>query len=278
MRRAEIAALARLDAREVLRSRWPVVVSSLYGALAVIFAFAATRESAVLGFTGVGRVLLSLAHALLLLLPLLALAATSQTLNRAREDGSLELLLGHSASSSGYYSAVTLVRLTLLALPLVAIWIALPLLARIFFADPVPWSSIVRTVLVSCALLWAFVGLGMALSAHVTNTAKSAILGLLVWAATVSLLDFALIGALLQWRIHAATVFLLAGINPVQCARLALLAGHDPELSSFGPVGFYLAQHLGANGLLALGIGWPVLFGTVAWLVGLRRFRSGDLV
>ena len=36
-RRVEIAALARLDTREVLRSRWPVVTGLLYSIVALLF-------------------------------------------------------------------------------------------------------------------------------------------------------------------------------------------------------------------------------------------------
>ena len=278
VRRAEVLALARLDAHEVLRSRWPAVVTLLYGVLAALLTFAAMRESSVLGFTGTGRVLLSFAHGLLLLLPLLALAATSQTLNRAREDGSLELLFGQPVSPAGYYSAVTLVRTALLFVPLAALVALLPLLTRIAFGDAVPWGYLGRTLLVSAALLWAFVGIGMALSAHVAHQAKAAILALLIWAAAVALVDFALIAVLLQWRLSAGSVFFLAALNPVQCARMALLSGQDPELSTFGPVGFFLAHRLGSAGLLWLGIAWPAACGWLCWLLGLHRFRRGDLV
>jgi len=277
-RRTEVLALALLDAREVLRSRWPLVVVLLYGALAALLAFAAMRESSVLGFTGTGRVLLSFAHGLLILLPLLALSATGQTLNRAREEGTLELLFGHPVSPGGYYAAVTLVRFALLALPLVAILAALPAITWLAFGDPVPWGYLARALAVGVALLWAFTGVGLALSAHVGNQAKAAILGLLIWAAAVALVDFALIAVMLQWRLHAGTAFFLAALNPVQCARMALLSGLDPELATFGPVGFFLAQELGAGGLLALGLGWPAALGWLAWALGLARFRRGDLV
>ncbi len=277
-RRVEIAALARLDTREVLRSRWPVVTGLLYGLVALLFTFGAMRESSVLGFTGTGRVLMGFTHALVLLVPLLALVATAPTLNRAREDGSLELLLGHPISPDGYYTAVTLVRLVLLLAPLALLLAGLPLVTRVAFGDPVPWAAIGRTLAVAAALFWAFVGLGMALSAYVAQSAKATILALLAWAAAVALLDFALIGLMLLWRLQPAPLFLLAAANPVQCARLALLAGQVPELDAFGPIGFFLAQRLGSGGLLALGLGWPALFGTLSWLAGRRRFRRGDLV
>src|SRR3970282_1176892 len=95
MTRAELAAVTRLDLGEVLRSRWLLLCLGLYAALGRVVVLVGLRGSSLLGFTGVGRVLFSLCHALVLFLPLLALLATVQAVNRAREDGSLELFLSH---------------------------------------------------------------------------------------------------------------------------------------------------------------------------------------
>jgi hypothetical protein len=64
----------------------------------------------------------------------------------------------------------------------------------------------------------------------------------------------------------------------VQCARLALLSSAQPELSTFGPVGFFLANRIGTSGLLLLGIGWPLFLGLTAWVWSLSRFTRRDLV
>ena len=76
MRAAEVAAVARLDLGDVLRSRWLLLCLLLYGCLGSVFVLVGLRESSVLGFTGIGRVLFSLCHALVLFLPLFALLAT----------------------------------------------------------------------------------------------------------------------------------------------------------------------------------------------------------
>jgi hypothetical protein len=102
--------------------------------------------------------------------------------------------------------------------------------------------------------------------------------GLAVWALAVALLDLALIGVLLQWRVEPRALFTIASLNPVQSARVALLSGLEPDLGTLGPVGFYLAHRVGSGALLALGIAWPLVSGTVAWLFALRSFRRGDLV
>lgn len=274
----EVAAVARLDFGEVRRSRWLGFSASVYALFAAMFVFIGLRESGVVGFTGSGRVLLSLAHALVLVLPLLALTATCQVVNKARDDGTLEVLFSHPLSRLGYLAGVTVTRYAVLLLPLVGIVVAVSAFGGLLGGDPVSWLLGLRILAVSAAMLCAGVGVGLAVSVVTRDQARAIVTALVVWAAGVALLDFALIGLLLQWHMNPRMVFILASINPVQCARLALLSGVQPELASFGPVGFYLATHVGPRALLALGVAWPAAVGLGAWLVALRSFRSGDVV
>ncbi|MCC6552580.1 MAG: ABC transporter permease subunit [Polyangiaceae bacterium] len=279
MRRSrELVACARLDFGEVLRSRWILSAAMIYGVAAAIFVLVGLRESTVLGFTGMGRVLLSFCHALLVLLPLLALTATAQVINRARDDGTLELLFSHPLSRGGYFVAVSMTRYLSLVLPLLLLIVAMALGAALAFGEAIPWRILGRTLGVSATLLWTFVGAGLAVSTLTRNQTKAIVYALILWALAVALLDFALIGLLLRWRLDARAVFLLAALNPVQAARLALLSGVDPELGAFGPVGFYLATRVGGAALLALGLAWPTLAGVACWSLGLLSFRRGDLV
>ncbi|MCC6157023.1 MAG: ABC transporter permease subunit [Deltaproteobacteria bacterium] len=277
-RRTEFAASARLDLMDALRSRWVVSNGVLYAILATVFVFVAMRESNVMGFTGTTRVLMSFAHALLLLLPLLSLIATGSSLNRSREDGALELLFSHPLAPGDYYLAVTSVRFVLVAGPLVVIMLAMPLYARVAFGDDVPWVFVFRSLVVCVSLAWCFTGIGMFVSIWVSSPARAMTYALLIWAASVALLDFVLIGLMLRWRLNAQAVFLLASLNPVQASRMALLAFADPELSVLGPVGFYLAGKIGTAKLFVLGSAWPCVCGAAAWWLGRRAFRNGDLV
>jgi len=70
----------------------------------------------------------------------------------------------------------------------------------------------------------------------------------------------------------------LAILNPVQAARLALLSGIETDLGTLGPVGFFLANRIGATALLLLGLAWPLVVGTVAWLSAWRNLQSNDLL
>jgi ABC-type transport system involved in multi-copper enzyme maturation permease subunit len=232
----------------------------------------------VYGFTGIGRVLFSLCHALVLVLPLLALLATVQAVNRARDDGSLELYLSHSIGRGAFLAGVTGVRLAVLVLPLAAVMGALSLGAGWLGGEAIPWAFVGRSLAVCAALLVAYVGVGLATSVLVRHSARAMTLVFAIWAASVALLDFAAIGLLLRWRLPPEGVFALAAANPVHAARMALLGAAEPTLATLGPVGFYLANRVGGGALLALGVAWPVAVGAGAWLVAWRSFQRGDAV
>lgn len=274
----ELWAVARLDLADVRRSRWLLLCIAVYLLLACGFVLVGMRESSVMGFSGMGRALLSMVHALLLLLPLLALTATGQVINRARDDGTLELVFSHPVRRGVYFTAVTITRSAVLIAPLVVTMLGMALLGRVAFGEAVQWTFLTQSLAVSASLLWAFVGLGLLVSTLVRSQARAIIWLLVLWALAVALLDFGLVALMLQWRVNAQTVFLVAALNPVQAARMALLSGASAELSALGPVGFYLANRVGAGALLALGLVWPAVVGAVSWLVALRSFRRADIV
>jgi ABC-2 type transport system permease protein len=273
-----IRAIARLEWADVRRSRWLVMTSALYLALALLVAGIGLRESEVLGFTGMGRVLASFSQALVLLLPLLALTGTALVVGRARESGALEFLLSQPAAREDYFAAVTIVRTAALGLPLVALFAAIAFVSGVVLGQPVPWAFLARALAVSAALLWASVGLGLAMSTTVRDSSRAIVYVLLAWATGAAVLDFALIGSMLAWSIPIPTVVTLAMANPVEAARLALLAGSDGSLDTLGPVGVFLVQRMGAGWLTVAGVTWPVVFGTVLWGIARRRFARAEVI
>ncbi len=271
-------AVARLDFAEVSRSRWLAFCVGVYALVAAVFTLVGLRESSVLGFTGMGRVLLSVIHALVLVLPLLALSATAQAVGHAREEGALELLLSQPISRFAYVTGVTAVRYLALLVPLVLVIALMSVIGVVVFGEAMPWRFVGRTLALSAALLWAFVGLGLVVSTFVRHAAKAMMYALLLWALGIALLDFALVGMMLEWHLDARAVFLLAALNPVESARMALLSAAQPELGVLGPVGFFLATRVGPTALFALGVAWPAAVGFGGFAVATQRFRHGDLI
>ena len=271
-------AVVQLDLAEVLRSRWLVFCVVVYAALAGVFLLVGMRESTVFGFTGTGRVLVSYVHALLVLRPLMSLGATGQVVNKARDDGTLELLFSQPISRGAFFSAISTVRFVVLLAPLAALMVAVGLFGRLAFGQEVAWSFIGHCLVLCSVLVWSFCGLGLWVSTTVQNSARATMYLLLIWVAGIALMDFALAGMMLQWRMEPRVVFALAALNPVQSIRMALLSSADPELSVLGPVGFYLANRVGSTGLYVLGVVWPISLGTLAWSGGLWKLRRGDVV
>jgi ABC-2 type transport system permease protein len=274
----QFRAAARLDLAEVLRSRWIWFCVATYAVLGGVLLTVGVRESTILGFTGTSRVLLSFSHALILVLPLIALMALAPAVQRAREDGSLELLFSQPLSPAAWFFAVCTVRYLALVIPLASVMIGIGVWGQLVHDDPIPWAFIGRSLAVSASLLLAFSGIGAAISVFVRNPARVITYLVLAWALGVALLDFGLIGLMLRWRLDAHAVFTLAVVNPVEAARLALLSDLQPDLSTFGPVGFYLANRIGGGALFAIGVAWPALVGISAWIVAFLGFHHSDRI
>ncbi len=274
----QLRASARLDFAEVLRSRWIWFCVATYAVLGGVLLTVGVRESSILGFTGTSRVLLSFSHALILVLPLIALMALAPAVQRAREDGSLELLFSQPLSPGAWFLAVCGVRYLALVIPLAVVMLGIGVWGQLVHDTPIPWPYIGRSLAISSSLLLAFAGIGAAISVFVRNPARVITYLVLTWALGVALLDFGLIGLMLRWRLDPHAVFTLAVCNPVEAARLALLSHLQPDLSTFGPVGFYLANRVGGGVLFAIGVVWPAVVGLGAWLIAYLGFRRSDRI
>ncbi len=272
-----VRALFRLELADALRSRWLLFTAGTYVIVFGAFVWLGLRESSVLGFTGISRVVLNLANVVVVVLPLVALVATSQTVVRGRSSGYFELFLTQPCRRSAWVYAAIGCRLLIVAAPLVGLLLLAAGVGWLRGEDAVA-GLVLRSLGVSCALSLAFLGLGLWLSTLARTTERAVVYALVTWLATSMLHDFALMGVLLQWHLPPQLVFALAALNPVETARLALLSAVDPELSLLGPVGFWLTTTLGASGVLALGIVWPALLGAASAWAARARFENMDLV
>ena len=239
-----------------------------------MFVLVGVRESNVLGFTGMGRVLMSFTHALLLLLPLLALTATGQLINRARDDGTLEMLFSHrcrAALFSWHHAGA----LRAAPRPVDHARAAARRARQPVLRQAIPWAFLGRALAISAALLWAF-GAG---AAHLDGGAQSGArhdvraggfrLG-------VALLDFGVIGFAQVAAARRDIVRHLrgkpgAGGRAWRCSRRRAGARHA------GACRLLPSSRIGENALFALGTLWPVALAHLWWAAS-RHFRKSDLV
>jgi ABC-2 type transport system permease protein len=277
-RLARTRALLRLELADALRSRWLLFTCGVYALVFGAFVWFGLRESSVLGFTGLSRVVLSVANAVVIVVPLVALVATSQGIVRAKQTGLFELLLVQPCRRGEWFAGLVASRLVVLGGPLVLMMAIAGLLGAILGEGAELAVMLTRSLLVSLALLVCFIGIGLLLSAWARSPERATVLALGTWLVAAAMHDFALIGVLLRMRMEPAVVFTLAAANPVEAARVAVLTGVDPELSVLGPVGFWIANTLGSRMSLAVGTLWPLFLGVLALGLAARRLRRMDLV
>lgn len=261
--------LLRLESASVLRTRLVWASGALTASLVVLFVAFATRESAILAFTGFGRVVTGVGLAGLLVVPGLALFSTVQVVTNARQSGLLEWYLSHPIGRDGCFGALLLPRLVAVAGP-VLLAIAGLEVAAIAFGAPIPLALLGRLAVVlvgQCACFWAA---GAWLSVTAPSAEVALVRGILLLLACTVLLDFGLVGAMLRWRLEPHVVLALSALNPIQAGRLGVLGASDPELGVLGPVGTWVTTTLGPTVTTAYALGWPwVLAAVGAW--GARR-------
>ncbi|HSD89537.1 MAG TPA: ABC transporter permease subunit, partial [Kofleriaceae bacterium] len=218
--RQQVRAIARLDFAEILRSRWLAASTAGYVLLAIVMVAVGQREAPLLGFTGSARVVFSLAHALVIVVPLVALTATAPAIGRARDDGSLELLFAQPLGRGVYLVTITLVRGLPVLVPIALVFLAVSAWGALVHGQAIPWAYIGRAFGILASLAWAFGGIGMLISTRVRHPVRMLTYVVVIWAAAVALVDAGLIGVMLQWRLPPQLVFWLAALNPVEDARL----------------------------------------------------------
>jgi ABC-type transport system involved in multi-copper enzyme maturation permease subunit len=272
-----IPAIVRLEIAGVRRARWFVAALALAGGLVGFFVLVATRESAVIGFTGFGRVMGGVVQASLLFLPLLALASTTQAVTSARQTGVLEWYLSYPNGRERCFWALFLPRCAAVIGP-VAASVALLGLAAWGLGESVPPALLAAFLALLVGQGACFSALGIWVSALSRTTEQALLRGLLLWMAAVALVDFVVLGLLLRWELPPAAIFALAGLNPVQAGRIGILAAIDPELGVLGPVGTWAVTTLGTGATIAWGLTWPFLLGGAALFGARRTFLRSDVL
>ncbi|MGZ3419203.1 MAG: ABC transporter permease [Polyangiales bacterium] len=269
-----VLAFTRFELAESLRSKWLSSALVLYAAIFALFVALGLRESSILGFTGISRVVLNVTNGVLVAVPLLVLLATCQVVVRARTSGLLEMTLTQPVRRTEWFASVVLSRAAVLIGPLVLMFAVAPL----FGDEEGLLRTSMRCLAISTTLAWSFLGVGLLISSVARTVERAIVYALIVWVVATALHDFALVGLLLHVRVPPRVVFLLAALNPSEAARIGILSSVDPELSVLGPVGFYIANTLGPAKAFAVAVAWPFVLGTLGLLGALRMVCKRDAI
>jgi ABC-2 type transport system permease protein len=268
--------VAKLDVVESLRARWFAVYALVFGGtVALLFSFAVT-ESAILGFLGLSRLLVTYIQICMAVLPIFVLITTVRSVAGDREAGVFEYLLALPVSLGGWFWGRVAGRFAVVFVPVFAAMAFAAGWARVQ-AIPVPWELFAFYTVLLAALAWCFLGMGMLISSLARSVDVAQGAAFVVWLLLVLFLDLILLGVMVQEHVAPETAVTLALANPLQVFRTAAMLLFDPQLVLLGPSAFVILDAFGRTGYLAWAIGYPLALGTACAGLGFRAFRRGDL-
>ncbi|MBI4084126.1 MAG: ABC transporter permease subunit [Candidatus Lambdaproteobacteria bacterium] len=269
--------MARAEMRESLRARWFFIYVLVFGGAVVLLFLLRVTESQVMGFTGLGRLLLTYIQLVVAVLPIFILVTTVRAVVGNRESNVLEYLLSFPISLGGYYWGLLLGRFVIVFLPATAAMLAAVAWGLLKGLD-VPWAFLGYYALLLGALAWSFLGAAILISSAVRRVEWGLGLAFLTWLACLLLVDIVLIGVLIRLQASETLVIGLALLNPLQSFRMAAMLLFDPELTVIGPTAYVIQDLFGRTGFLVFALVYPVVLGWLLALLGHWVFRSRDLI
>lgn len=269
--------LCKFELKETLRARWYQFYLITVALMISIFFYFGIAESRVLGFTGLGRLLLTLIQSSIVILPIFTMMTTVRTLVSDRESGVWEYNLSIPVKLSAFYWGRGLGRYLALYIPLVAGMLAGGIVT-LFKGFPVPWAVIFLYSVFIGANLLCFTGLALLLSVYSRTQEMSLGLAFILWLVFEGLIDALLLGLMVKQRVPAEVILGAAFINPLQAFRMAAIALFDPELTVLGPIAYTIIEKIGLTSLLSWAVAWPLMAGLALAMLGYRGFRKRDLV
>jgi Cu-processing system permease protein len=260
---AHLASIVRVQARDVLRSRWIIVYAGFFGALA----------EGLLRFSGGdARAVLSLGTAALMVIPLATLLLATIYVYDAREF--TELLLAQPIRRTSLYLALYLG----LAVPTAAsfaLGTMLPFALR-GLGDPSVRARLFVIVAIGVALTFVFTGIAFSIALIVEDRLRAVGLALGVWLVSAVLYDgivLTVVALFSDYPIERPLIALLLA-NPVDLGRVLLLLRLDAT-ALLGYTGAVLERFFGLRGVLVASASLAAWVGLPA-LLGARLFRRKD--
>jgi ABC-2 type transport system permease protein len=270
------AVVFRADVSETLRARWYQVYIAAFALLMGLFFAFGLGDSSVMGFVGIGRILMTFIQIAMIILPIFVLVTTARTLVGDRELGVWEYLLALPLGLKSFYWGKTLGRVTALAVPL-CLGVLLAGGFEALGGGKVPWGAVALIGLFIGAMVACFVGVAILVSVVAPTQEIALGAAFVLWLASEAMIDALLLGLLVKQRLPPEVVVGLALLNPLQAFRTASIALFDPELTVFGPISLTILETYGRAPLLAWAALWPLVLGTAAALLGAWLFVRKDV-
>ncbi len=266
-----------LEIRQTMRAKWFWGYSLLFGALvAVMFALGVT-ESQIIGFVGLGRLMVTFIQICMAILPIFVLISTVRSVVGDRESNVLEYMMSLPVSLAGYFWGKLAARFVITFLPVFLALTGAAIWGNISRID-VPWDIYTLYSFLIAAMVINFLGFGIFISTYSRSQEVAVSSAFILWLFMVALLDLILLGAMLKMRVDPETVIGIAMLNPLQVFRTASMALFDPKLTVIGAASYYILDTLSREVFIAISVIYPVMLGILFSWLGYRHFKGSDIL
>jgi len=237
-------AFAHREFRDAISSRWFILYTIAFTALAVAVSYMSLSGVGSHGFAGFGRTAAGLLNLIVLIVPLMALMAGAGAIASERERGTLIYLLAQPVSRSqvliGKYVGLASVLTCSL---LIGFGLSAGVLA--WRTGGVGVLAYAMLVGFTCALALAMLSVGVLISVLSRRQGVATGVGLFVWLALVFLSDLGLMAGTVLFKLRVQEVFALGILNPMQAFKMSVIVGMNASLDVLGPAGAYATRTFG---------------------------------
>ncbi|MBF0380492.1 MAG: ABC transporter permease subunit [Magnetococcales bacterium] len=270
-------AIAWQDIKESIRAWWFFIYALIFGGTVALLFILGVTESQILGFMGLGRLLLTFIQLCVAILPVFVLVSTVRSIVGDRESHVLEYWLSMPIAFGDYYWGKFIGRFLVIFLP---VFIALLGASAwgVYVDITVPWHLFWLYSALLVAICGCFLGFGFLISTLTRHQEVALSVSLVLWLVLLLFMDLILIGVMLQERASPELVVSIALANPLQSFRTAAMVLFDPRLAVLGPTADIILDFFGRVGFLIYALTYPLVLGLASAYTGFLIFKRGDQI
>ena len=269
--------LTTVEMKENFRARWYQLYALALVFLISGFFYFGLAESRALGFTGLGRLLLTLIQISIIILPIFTMMSGARSMVGDRESGVWEYNLSIPVKLSSFYWGRALGKFLSLFLPL-ALGLSFIGAVTALQGYETPWKIVFLYTSFLGGNLLCFSGMALCLSVYAKNQEMALGGAFILWLLFEAMIDVLLLGLMLKHQISATGILGVAFLNPLQSFRMAAIALFDPQLTALGPIAYTIIEKAGINFLIFWAAFWPALLGLFLAGIGFVGFKKRDLI
>ncbi len=269
--------ILKLDLNQSVRTRGFWAYSILFGAFVAYMFMSGITESQIIGFVGLGRLLVTFMQVCIVIIPIYVLITVVRSIVGDKESNVMEYMLSLPVSFNNFFWGKFFAKFIVIYTPLL-LSLILSIVWGSFLSLKVPWEFFWLYSALLAAMVFCFLGIGMFISVYTRSQDLAVSTAFVIWLVLVAFLDLLLMGMMLKLRVNPDVVIGLGMFNPLQVFRVGVLVLFDPKLTTMGPAAYYILDTVNRGVFILFSILYPTVLGLLFALFGARRFRNKDVV